>query len=66
MQSCQPVTSYRTKPSVNSKLVTRAVDAHPEWLPQIANFNIFVLAHKNANEPETVADLWQQFSQVLW
>ena len=21
-----------------------------EWLPQIAHFNIFVLAHKNANE----------------
>jgi hypothetical protein len=22
-----------------------------EWLPQIAHFNIFVFAHKNANEP---------------
>jgi hypothetical protein len=22
-----------------------------EWLPQIAHFNIFVIAHKNANEP---------------
>jgi hypothetical protein len=28
-----------------------------EWLPQIAHFNIFVLAHKNANEP---AELRQQ------
>ena len=34
--------------------MTRAVDAHPERLPQIAHFNIFVLAHKNADEPETV------------
>jgi hypothetical protein len=25
-----------------------------EWLPQIAHFNIFVLAHKNANEPAGV------------
>ena len=24
-----------------------------EWLPQIAHFNIFVHAHKNANEPAT-------------
>ena len=24
-----------------------------KWLPQIAHFNIFVLAHKNANEPAT-------------
>jgi hypothetical protein len=32
-----------------------------EWLPQIAHFNIFVHAHKNANEPATVAELRQQF-----
>jgi hypothetical protein len=25
-----------------------------EWLPQIARFNIFVLAHKNGNEPAGV------------
>jgi hypothetical protein len=35
-----------------------------EWLPQIAHFNIFVLAHKNAKEPAgvsaTVAELQQQ------
>ena len=24
-----------------------------EWLPQIAHINIFVFAHKNANEPAT-------------
>jgi hypothetical protein len=32
--------------------LSRAVDIRiREWLPQIAHFNIFVLAHKNANEP---------------
>jgi hypothetical protein len=30
-----------------------------EWLPQIAHYNIFVLAHKNANEPASVAELRQ-------
>jgi hypothetical protein len=30
-----------------------------EWLPQIAHFNIFVLAHKNANEPAGVLPQWQ-------
>ena len=50
MQSGQPVTSYRKKQHVNSKRLTRAVDAPPEWLPQIAHFNISALAHKNANE----------------
>jgi hypothetical protein len=28
VHSCQPVTSYRTKPPVNRKLLSRAVDAH--------------------------------------
>jgi hypothetical protein len=32
-----------------------------EWLPQIAHFNIFVNAHKNATEPAIVAELRQQF-----
>jgi hypothetical protein len=30
-----------------------------EWLPQIAHFNIFVLAHKKANEPAGVLPHWQ-------
>jgi hypothetical protein len=30
-----------------------------EWLPQIAHFNIFLHAHKNANEPAGVLPLWQ-------
>jgi hypothetical protein len=30
-----------------------------EWLPQIAHFNIFVLAHKNANEPAGFLPVWQ-------
>jgi hypothetical protein len=30
-----------------------------EWLSQIAHFNIFVLAHKNANEPAEVLPQWQ-------
>jgi hypothetical protein len=37
-----------------------------ERLPEMANFNIFVLAHENANEPATiksatVTELRQQF-----
>jgi hypothetical protein len=32
-----------------------------EWLSQIAHFNIFVHAHKNANELAIVAELRQQF-----
>jgi hypothetical protein len=35
-----------------------------EWLPQIAHFNIFVLAHKNANEPAGVLPLWQNSSST--
>jgi hypothetical protein len=31
-----------------------------EWLPQIAHFNIFVLAHKNANEPAGFLPVWQK------
>jgi hypothetical protein len=41
-----------------------------EWLPKITHFNIFVLAHKNANEPATNLELWQNsgssLCQVLW
>jgi hypothetical protein len=29
------------------------------WLPQIAHFNIFVFADKNANEPAGVLPQWQ-------
>jgi hypothetical protein len=31
-----------------------------EWLPQIAHVNIFVLAHKNANEPAGFLKVWQK------
>jgi hypothetical protein len=31
-----------------------------EWLPQIARFNIFVLAYKNANEPAGFLPVWQK------
>jgi hypothetical protein len=34
-----------------------------EWLPQIAHFNIFVLAHKNADEPAGVLPQWQNFGR---
>jgi hypothetical protein len=41
-----------------------------EWLPQIAHFNIFVLAHKNANEPAGFLPVWQKPGRtpaaVLW
>jgi hypothetical protein len=30
-------------------------------LPEIAHSNIFVPTHKNADEPATVAELWQEF-----
>jgi hypothetical protein len=30
-----------------------------EWLPYIAHFDIFVLAHKNVNEPTGVLPQWQ-------
>jgi hypothetical protein len=39
---------------VNRKLMSQASARISEWLPQIAYFNIFVLAHKNANEPSVV------------
>ena len=53
MQSCQRVTSYRTKPPVISGYWHVPSTRIREWLPQIAHFNIFVLAHKNAIEPAT-------------
>jgi hypothetical protein len=56
VHSWQPMTSYRTNQPVDRKLFPRAVDAH---LLQIAHFNIFVLAHKNANEPAGVLPQWQ-------
>jgi hypothetical protein len=31
-----------------------------EWLPQIAHFNIFVLANKNANEAAGFPPVWQK------
>jgi hypothetical protein len=31
-----------------------------EWLPQIAHFHIFVLAHTNANEPAGFLPVWQK------
>jgi hypothetical protein len=41
-----------------------------EWLPQIDHFNMFVLAHKNANEPAGFLPVWQKPSRtpaaVLW
>jgi hypothetical protein len=41
-----------------------------EWLPHIAHFNIFVLAHKNANEPAGILPVWQKPGRtpaaVLW
>jgi hypothetical protein len=45
VHSWQPVTSYQTNQPVNRK--------------QIVHFNIFVLAHKNANEPAGVLPQWQ-------
>jgi hypothetical protein len=35
-----------------------------ERLPQIAHFNIFVLAHKNGNEPAGVLPLWQNLGRT--
>jgi hypothetical protein len=31
-----------------------------KWLPEIANFNIFVLAHKNVIEPAGFLLVWQK------
>jgi hypothetical protein len=35
-----------------------------EWLPQIAHFNIFVLAHKDAYEPAGDLPLWQNSYRI--
>jgi hypothetical protein len=59
VHSCQPLLSYEriSLLIVNYCHVpsTRII----EWLPQIVHFNIFVLAHENANEPAGVLPLWQ-------
>jgi hypothetical protein len=57
VHSCQPVTSYQTIQPVDRHVVSSTRTS--EWLPQIAHFSIFVLAHKNASEPAGVLPLWQ-------
>jgi hypothetical protein len=63
VHSCQPVTSYQ------SLLIVKFCHAPStrisEWLPQIAHFTIFVLTHKNANEPARVLPLWQDPGRTL-
>jgi hypothetical protein len=66
VHSWQPVTSYQTNHGISQLIQKfRHVPSMSisERLPQIAHFNIFVLAHKNADEPvwssATLAELRQ-------
>jgi hypothetical protein len=59
VHSWQPGTSYRTNQPVHRKVCHVPSTRTREWLPQIAHFNIFVLAHENANERVGVLSHWQ-------
>ena len=51
VHSWQSVTSFKLISLLNANFCHVPSTRTREWLPQIAHFNIFVLAHKNANEP---------------
>jgi hypothetical protein len=59
VHSCQPVTSFKRISLLIENFGHVPSTRISEWLPQIAHVNIFVLAHKHANEPAGVLSQWQ-------
>jgi hypothetical protein len=60
VHSWQPVTSFKLISLLIENVCHVPSSRTREWLPQIAHLNIFVLAHKNANEPAGFLPVWQK------